>query len=108
MASEGQRDEGAKPGSLGRVARSWLALTALPRGSSGRLAPAACRERFSLREGTHIPISAPSCLCHTAVCPGTSRDPNLGSTACRSLGESCCWVGAVELTPTGRQLSQET
>lgn len=43
----------------GEGGQECWALTALPRGSSGRLAPAACWERFSLREDTHIPISAP-------------------------------------------------
>lgn len=80
-------------------------------GETGTRARGACREPSSLpgdTHCTHVPISAPQLSVPHRARPGTSEDPHLGSAACRSLGERCCWVGAVGLTPIGGQLSQET
>lgn len=111
MALEDLREEGAEPRSPGRVAGSCPALTVLPRGSLVRLAPGHQEPAGSppLSEGTPTsPFWLPSCLCHTAVQPGTGRDPHPCSAACRSPSEGCSLVGAAGLTPMGGQLSQET
>lgn len=101
MSLEGQRKEGAKPQALGAGDRELPSPYHLAKDSLMRLAPGV------LHHCSHTPFLLHTCLCHTAAWLGMSGDPCLGSTACPSLWERSCQVGAVGLTPVGGQLSQE-
>lgn len=103
MASEGQREEGAKSRSPGRVVRSCQTLTVPLRGSWVSWARGACREPSSLggdAHCTHVPISAPWWSVPPRSAAGHEQGPPVP-------GEELS-VGAVGLTPMGGRLSGET